>query len=417
MSTISAGTTTGTALVTSGDTTGQLVLQTNGTTTAVTIGTNQVVTLAQPLPATSGGTGLTSPGANGNILTSNGTAWVSAAAPAGSEIIRQDRTSNTILGTANRGNLINITSGTFTQTFTAAATLGSGWFCYIANNGTGDITLDPNASETIDGLTSYIMYPGECRLVQCNGTNFITEIVQPFSATFTATGTFTKPPGYRYFSGLLWGGGGSGAASSTSGGGGGGACVPFTVLASDVSASQTITIGAGGTGVVSGAGNAGGNSTIVFGSKTFTAYGGGRGSNNSGGGGGGALGAGESGSSGWVPGGAPDYGASSSNKNNNFGGGQGAPMNTVGGASVYGGGGGGGGEPSGVGGTSIYGGGGGSGSRAGAGGVSIFGGNGGTGVGTSGGGAGTAPGGGGGGADGNNSGAGARGECRIWGIA
>jgi hypothetical protein len=57
MSTISAGTATGTALVSTGDTTGQLVLQTNGTTTAVTIGTNQVVTLAQPLPAGSGGTG------------------------------------------------------------------------------------------------------------------------------------------------------------------------------------------------------------------------------------------------------------------------------------------------------------------------------------------------------------------------
>jgi len=82
MSSISAGTTSGSALVSSGDTTGQLVLQTNGTTTAVTIGTNQVVTLAQPLPVASGGTGLTAPGTNGNILVSNGTAWTSAA-PAG----------------------------------------------------------------------------------------------------------------------------------------------------------------------------------------------------------------------------------------------------------------------------------------------------------------------------------------------
>ena len=60
MSTIAAGTTSGTALVSTGDTSGQLVLQTNGTTTAVTIGTNQVVTLAQPLPVGSGGTGATS---------------------------------------------------------------------------------------------------------------------------------------------------------------------------------------------------------------------------------------------------------------------------------------------------------------------------------------------------------------------
>lgn len=122
MSTIAAGTTSGTALVNTGDTTGTLVLQTNGTTTAVTIGTNQVVTLAQPLPVASGGTGSASglnlatsatgtlpvanggtgatsltannvilgngtsavqfvaPGTNGNVLTSNGTTWTSAAA-------------------------------------------------------------------------------------------------------------------------------------------------------------------------------------------------------------------------------------------------------------------------------------------------------------------------------------------------
>ena len=60
MSSISAGTTSGTALVSTADTTGALVLQTNGTTTAVTIATNQVVTLAQPLPVGSGGTGATS---------------------------------------------------------------------------------------------------------------------------------------------------------------------------------------------------------------------------------------------------------------------------------------------------------------------------------------------------------------------
>ena len=60
MSSISAGVTSGTALVSSGDTTGELVLKTNGSTTAVTIGTNQVVTLAQPLPVASGGIGATS---------------------------------------------------------------------------------------------------------------------------------------------------------------------------------------------------------------------------------------------------------------------------------------------------------------------------------------------------------------------
>ena len=67
-STISAGTTSGTAISVSGDTSGQLVLQTNGTTTAVTISTGQVVTLAQPLPVASGGSGVTTSTGTGAVV-------------------------------------------------------------------------------------------------------------------------------------------------------------------------------------------------------------------------------------------------------------------------------------------------------------------------------------------------------------
>ena len=67
-STIAAGLTSGTALSVSGDTSGQLVLQTNGTTTAVTISTGQVVTLAQPLPVASGGSGVTTSTGTGAVV-------------------------------------------------------------------------------------------------------------------------------------------------------------------------------------------------------------------------------------------------------------------------------------------------------------------------------------------------------------
>ena len=50
-STISAGTTAGTAIVVSGDTSGSLVLQTNGTTTAVTINTSQNVGIGTTSPS------------------------------------------------------------------------------------------------------------------------------------------------------------------------------------------------------------------------------------------------------------------------------------------------------------------------------------------------------------------------------
>ena len=51
-STISAGTTAGTAIVVSGDTSGSLALQTNGTTTAVTIDTSQNVGIGTTSPST-----------------------------------------------------------------------------------------------------------------------------------------------------------------------------------------------------------------------------------------------------------------------------------------------------------------------------------------------------------------------------
>lgn len=83
------------------------------------------------------------------------------------------RSSNTILGVSDVGKAINASS-TFTQTLTAAATLGDGWFIDYANTGTGVITLDPNSSETIDGLTTIQLGPKESCRIYCNGSAFTT---------------------------------------------------------------------------------------------------------------------------------------------------------------------------------------------------------------------------------------------------
>lgn len=88
---INADTVVGGAVVTA-DASGVLALQAAGST-QVTINTSGV-TLANALPAASGGTGLTSPGTNGNVLTSNGTAWVSSA-PSGAGNIQQFTSSGT----------------------------------------------------------------------------------------------------------------------------------------------------------------------------------------------------------------------------------------------------------------------------------------------------------------------------------
>ncbi|MFI3122668.1 MAG: hypothetical protein QX194_01885, partial [Methylococcales bacterium] len=71
------------------------------------------------------------------------------------------------------------TSGTFTATLTAAATLGAGFNVWIWNNAgaagsTNIITIDPNASETIDGLDTLLLRRGEGTQIVCNGTNWET---------------------------------------------------------------------------------------------------------------------------------------------------------------------------------------------------------------------------------------------------
>ncbi len=83
------------------------------------------------------------------------------------------RSSNTIIGVADYATTFNCTSS-FTQTFGPAADLGAGFFCRFVNSGTGVITLDPNASETIDGATTIRLLPGEACFVHGNGSAFVT---------------------------------------------------------------------------------------------------------------------------------------------------------------------------------------------------------------------------------------------------
>lgn len=362
----------------------------------------------------------TQTGNAGKVLGTDGsqTAWVN-----GGLLTRSARTSNTQLGAADSGKFIDITSGTFTQTFAACATLGSGWWCYLSNSGNGDITLEPDGSETIDSLASFVMYPKETRLVLCDGTALRSSVVNSYSKTFTSSGTYTKPPGYTYHSGEIFGAGGDGGKSTSSnhsGGGGGGACVPFLLPSASISATEVVTIAAAGTGrTTAGTGSDGGIST--FGSLV-AGYGGGGGggsssANYSGGGGGGGLEGGYTGSTtGTVNGGLP-FISGGPIHNPGYGGGSGSTG--IGGTSAFGGGGGGGNSP---GGASLYGGGGGGGSGTGspttyAGGNSVFAGDGGAGNDSTSGADGSAPSGGGGGTrTGTRSGAGARGEFRIRGV-
>jgi hypothetical protein len=113
------------------------------------------------------------------------------------------------------------------------------------------ITITRAGSDTLDGLTSYKIYPGEARLFEpATASTWISQVITPFYMVWTTSdAAFVWPPGYLAFAGEGWGAGGRGGDMSggTSGSGGSGApCIPYTILASAVTigTSATVTVGA-----------------------------------------------------------------------------------------------------------------------------------------------------------------------------
>ena len=180
-STISAGTTTTTALVYSADTSGVLQLQTNGTTTAVTIDTSQNVGLGVTPSAWSGftalqmanGVGLSGASGSSNTqLTSNayynGSAWTyiaSAYATKYTQVSGQHQWFNAPSSTGaisfsqamtldSSGNLLVGTTSSLATGLTVSAASGANNTAYFKNttNASGDqvvyIALGPNANNT-----------------------------------------------------------------------------------------------------------------------------------------------------------------------------------------------------------------------------------------------------------------------------
>lgn len=102
------------------------------------------------------------------------------------------KSANYTVAVTDRGKLIDC-SGTLTLALTAAATLGNGFSFAVRNSGSGTITVDPDGSELVDGLSTLNFYPGESFVVVCSGTAFKTigrvGGVQPGTVAYHAAAT------------------------------------------------------------------------------------------------------------------------------------------------------------------------------------------------------------------------------------
>jgi hypothetical protein len=146
-----------------------------------------------PYQSASGTTAMLAVGTSGQVLTSAGAAAPTWSTPAAATKTISNKTGAYTVVAGDLGAIINCTSGTFTVSLTAAASLGSGFTCTIWNTGTGAIMIDPNASETIDGFTTWVLRSGEGLAVVCNGTNWLTDDKKPMRAYAENAITHSRP--------------------------------------------------------------------------------------------------------------------------------------------------------------------------------------------------------------------------------
>lgn len=107
---------------------------------------------------------------------------------------RLAKTSAYTVVAADRGAVIDCTSGTFSVTLTAAATLGAGYSVAVYNSGSGTITIDPNSSETIrdpsGSATTKTLAQGAGYILFCDGAGWLV-VATASSAGATGTVTFS----------------------------------------------------------------------------------------------------------------------------------------------------------------------------------------------------------------------------------
>jgi len=165
-----------------------------GTTTITSFGTKtagviRILTFDGALTITHNATSLILPGA-ANIGTSAGDTAVFVSEGGGNwRCVSYSNLSGAYATKSGNYTAVGTDNGTIhrytaaaTASLTAAATLGLRWTYTIIADG-GAVTIDPNASETINGLTTLIVPNGSTAEIICDGSNFFT-VIKPYGWQF-----------------------------------------------------------------------------------------------------------------------------------------------------------------------------------------------------------------------------------------
>jgi hypothetical protein len=183
------------------------------------------------------------------------TGGTGATGASGNSLPRLAVTGTATVGATDNGKLVDC-SGTFTVTFAAPGTLGANWQTIVRNAGTGDVTV-AHTSGNIDGLTSFVLYPGAARIFQCDGTTLRSVPIVAGQRTYTASGSYVVPPGVAALLVRAVGAGASGGRGARQGtgvaadggpGGGGGETLERRLLSIAAGTSITVTVPSGPAG-------------------------------------------------------------------------------------------------------------------------------------------------------------------------
>lgn len=110
-------------------------------------------------------------GADATALAGNGLRVI--ASKLNTDIPYQPINSNYTLQELNRSGVVDALTGAVNISLPAAGSMSTGFYTLVRNSSTGNVVIDPNGVELIDGLVNKTLAPGESLILICTGLSWI----------------------------------------------------------------------------------------------------------------------------------------------------------------------------------------------------------------------------------------------------